>query len=207
MISRKLPLAACSLIAGIFILGMASITPASSGILTLDISGTGVGTLSGNPFSSAFSFHLVGPDNNGGCGDCVNLTTANATIAGLATTVGFSNPMRIGLNFAPNFAYFGYAIDGSQLLQLFFSGPDFALLNSSNSFAGLTSTSTVLNGFTDVPTSGGNLTLSGFSDEASLTAVSAVPELSTWVMMLLGFAGIGFVAYRRAKKAVAVIAH
>jgi choice-of-anchor C domain-containing protein len=28
-------------------------------------------------------------------------------------------------------------------------------------------------------------------------AVSAVPELSTWAMMLLGFAGIGFVAYRR----------
>jgi choice-of-anchor C domain-containing protein len=31
-------------------------------------------------------------------------------------------------------------------------------------------------------------------------AVSAVPELSTWAMMLLGFAGIGFVAYRRSKK-------
>jgi hypothetical protein len=28
----------------------------------------------------------------------------------------------------------------------------------------------------------------------------AVPELSTWAMMLLGFAGVGFVAYRRAKK-------
>jgi hypothetical protein len=29
---------------------------------------------------------------------------------------------------------------------------------------------------------------------------SAVPELSTWAMMLLGFAAIGFVAYRRQKK-------
>jgi len=31
-------------------------------------------------------------------------------------------------------------------------------------------------------------------------SVSAVPELSTWMMMLVGFAGIGCVAYRRAKK-------
>jgi hypothetical protein len=28
-------------------------------------------------------------------------------------------------------------------------------------------------------------------------SVSAVPEPSTWVMMLLGFAGLGFMAYRR----------
>lgn len=31
--------------------------------------------------------------------------------------------------------------------------------------------------------------------------ISAVPELSTWAMMMLGFAGIGLVAYRRNKKA------
>ena len=32
------------------------------------------------------------------------------------------------------------------------------------------------------------------------SAVSAVPEPSTWAMMLLGFAGIGFIAYRRNTK-------
>jgi hypothetical protein len=26
---------------------------------------------------------------------------------------------------------------------------------------------------------------------------SAVPELSTWAMLILGFAGIGFIGYRR----------
>lgn len=31
-------------------------------------------------------------------------------------------------------------------------------------------------------------------------AVSAVPELSTWGMMLLGFAGIGFLTYRKTQK-------
>jgi hypothetical protein len=29
---------------------------------------------------------------------------------------------------------------------------------------------------------------------------SAVPEPSTWAMMLLGFAGVGFMAYRRKSK-------
>jgi hypothetical protein len=32
------------------------------------------------------------------------------------------------------------------------------------------------------------------------TSVSGVPEPSTWAMMLLGFAGIGFMAYRRKSK-------
>jgi hypothetical protein len=30
--------------------------------------------------------------------------------------------------------------------------------------------------------------------------ISGVPELSTWAMMLIGFGGIGFVAYRRTRK-------
>jgi hypothetical protein len=30
-----------------------------------------------------------------------------------------------------------------------------------------------------------------------LTAVAAVPEASTWAMMILGFVGVGFMAYRR----------
>ena len=30
--------------------------------------------------------------------------------------------------------------------------------------------------------------------------VAAVPEPSTWAMMILGFAGVGFIAYRRSRK-------
>ena len=33
-------------------------------------------------------------------------------------------------------------------------------------------------------------------------SVSAVPEPSTWAMLLLGFAGIGFMAYRRSRQGV-----
>jgi len=35
----------------------------------------------------------------------------------------------------------------------------------------------------------------------AFVAVATVPEPSTWVMMILGFAGIGFMAYRRRKSA------
>jgi hypothetical protein len=34
-----------------------------------------------------------------------------------------------------------------------------------------------------------------------VTGVSAVPEPSTWAMMILGFAGVGFMAYRRRSQA------
>jgi hypothetical protein len=44
-----------------------------------------------------------------------------------------------------------------------------------------------------------NFVLNSFIDQPSLLTTS-VPEPSTWAMMLLGFAGIGFVAYRRKSK-------
>ena len=51
---------------------------------------------------------------------------------------------------------------------------------------------------TDAAMSFSNFTVSG-----SLVS-GAVPEPSTWAMMLIGFAGIGFVTYRRTKKSAAV---
>jgi PEP-CTERM motif len=39
--------------------------------------------------------------------------------------------------------------------------------------------------------------------EVTITLAGAVPEPSTWAMMILGFAGVGFMAYRRRKSALA----
>jgi hypothetical protein len=47
---------------------------------------------------------------------------------------------------------------------------------------------------------------SGVSEIASAAATPGVPQLSTWAMMLLGFAGLGFVGYRRATRARAAFA-
>jgi hypothetical protein len=46
---------------------------------------------------------------------------------------------------------------------------------------------------------------SGF-DNVVINTVDAVPEPATWAMMLLGFAGVGFMAYRRKSKPVALAA-
>ena len=40
----------------------------------------------------------------------------------------------------------------------------------------------------------------------TMTPVTAVPEPATWAMMLFGFAGIGFMAYRRKSKPVLMTA-
>jgi hypothetical protein len=45
-----------------------------------------------------------------------------------------------------------------------------------------------------------------FSDSGVFPGTSAVPEPSTWAMMILGFAGVGFMAYRRKAKPALVIA-
>jgi hypothetical protein len=42
------------------------------------------------------------------------------------------------------------------------------------------------------------------ADNFSLQVSSAVPEPSTWAMMILGFAGVGFMAYRRRNKSPAL---
>jgi len=43
-------------------------------------------------------------------------------------------------------------------------------------------------------------------DSIAPTIPSAVPEPSTWAMMIIGFAALGFVAYRRSRKQIATAA-
>lgn len=45
-------------------------------------------------------------------------------------------------------------------------------------------------------------TASYFSTSGKISSVAAAPELSTWAMMLVGFAGIGFMAHRRRRSAM-----
>ena len=52
----------------------------------------------------------------------------------------------------------------------------------------------------DVLTPGGSLSFLSGADYRSDPSVSAVPEASTWAMMILGFGGVGLMAYRRRVK-------
>jgi hypothetical protein len=49
----------------------------------------------------------------------------------------------------------------------------------------------------------GNGIFSGFVTATSSPVVAAVPEPSTWAMMILGFFGVGFMAYRRKQNGLA----
>src|SRR5689334_21599588 len=79
--------------------------PAYSDTLTVDITGTGSGSLDGTPFTGqVFDIHLAGPETGGAL---ISLTTANVTI-GAGPAVDFTSAMQIGLNFSPEYAFFGY---------------------------------------------------------------------------------------------------
>jgi hypothetical protein len=66
------------------------------------------------------------------------------------------------------------------------------------------SNSSPLPGNNFISTSGVSGTFTGYNSDHDFrltdTPVSAVPEPSTWAMMILGFTGIGFMAYRRKAK-------
>jgi hypothetical protein len=57
----------------------------------------------------------------------------------------------------------------------------------------------------DFTLTGGNLT-SPLAVEAFVQVGSGVPEPSTWAMMILGFAGVGFASYRRARRSTMALA-
>ena len=47
--------------------------------------------------------------------------------------------------------------------------------------------------------------VNGAYDATFSTTIGAVPEPSTWAMMILGFAGVSFMAYRRRKIAALAV--
>jgi len=65
-------------------------------------------------------------------------------------------------------------------------------------------------GFTDFGKSIASVTYNATDDIVALDDVryasSAIPEASTWAMMLIGFAGLGFAGYRKSRKVVSIAA-
>jgi hypothetical protein len=54
--------------------------------------------------------------------------------------------------------------------------------------------------FTQNPTNDDNIFFASLYTTAQISSVGGIPEPSTWAMMILGFAGVGFMAYRRSLK-------
>ena len=90
---------------------------------------------------------------------------------------------------------------GFDLLSLVFNvGPNFQL-----AFLEIFSTTGAIAGSEEDNQSGSRF-ITDATINGSVAATPAVPEPSTWAMLLLGFAGIGFMAYRRKSKPVLMAA-
>ena len=73
------------------------------------------------------------------------------------------------------------------------------IVNGAEVFTGDSVTDTVINlGSNFGPNI--DLTINGFGDFAIGGVVEGVPEPSTWALMLLGFAGLGYAGYRRTRE-------
>jgi hypothetical protein len=83
-----------------------------------------------------------------------------------------------------------------------FNGPEFTI-TSGNPFPAITTVSVSGGQTVGASFAGGVLDINwqgqsfALGDTVVINFASAVPEPSTWAMMILGFAGVGFMAYRR----------
>jgi choice-of-anchor C domain-containing protein len=98
----------------------------------------------------------------------------------------------VGVDVNGNFQIFTFPLAGATKGNMHWTPESF-------SFIANTTTETLK--FTSLTCADGGANACAFGPALDNVSVSAVPELSTWGMMLLGFAGIGMIAYRRARKA------
>jgi len=176
---RKVLLAAAAL------LGLAA-SPVSAAVITnlgvnpTSATGAFANTVDGTTFSDQYTFQLVGSPQF--------LTIASATNV-------FPRATDFITNFSGSvFQQVGAIGGGDDILVI---GPVAATLNCGLSCQGFGGSAILAAGnyYLDISGTGGGT--SGYGGNLSVASVTATPEPATWAMMLLGFAGIGFVAYRR----------
>jgi hypothetical protein len=124
----------------------------------------------------------------------------NVLVSPGSLTINFNTPVQavgaqiqnntIGTNFLAEIL----AFNGNQLLGAFLaSGFSGDVADNSNPFLGVLT-------FLIGGSSSGPVAINQMTIAPGNPVVPAVPEPSTWAMMILGFAGIGFMAYRRKSK-------
>jgi PEP-CTERM motif-containing protein len=165
-------LAACALLP---IVG--TIAPASAGVEIFDFTLTGV-PAQGQPAGVSGSGQITGTLQSDGS---VMVTGITGTVDSLSIT-GLSHPLGEDQKIFPTGTE---VVDGSGLGFTLSNGVTVGIFEDSFSLPA--------NEFKDV-ISAVAPNDNGFGE---FTVTAAVPEPSTWAMMILGFCGLGFMAYRR----------
>jgi len=163
------------------------------------------------PGLSTITFETALPGGVTISGGSITNTPVCVPLCGFNTTLGGQNFLALNggtatFTFSSPISAFGMYITGLQTdlvpqETLTFSDGATQTINTPTSTGG----GGAFVGFTDVGQSISSVTYNATNDIVALddvrfgnaSAVSAVPEPSTWAMMLLGFAGLGFMAYRR----------
>jgi hypothetical protein len=142
----------------------------------------------------------------------VNWELLNANgLGGLPGTVAFSGSSLITLSTLVGSAFFGGGISRQVFQENFDMAPTVSLASGNYYFAlnvpiqdVLLTFGTEIGGGALIAPGGAwhlyNPTTTSFAVSLNGDQVAAVPELSTWAMLLLGFAGIGFMTYGRQNK-------
>jgi hypothetical protein len=137
------------------------------------------------------------------------LTVTNLTEVLLALiTVGFVNSSNLNmtgtlsfLDVSGNIVYTTPSLtDDNGSIHVGQAFSNFPSLPNTITFGGLSYTGTVNSYASGVPTRDYDTGLFHLEADQVVGSVAAVPEPSTWAMMILGFAGLGFIAYRRKSK-------
>ena len=179
--------------------------PASAAVVFTENfeSGSGVFTLTGNVSVSTNEAYqtFAGGVNNTGTGQFLSFASGQTADNGIA----FTSPGLIsGNQYSVSFLYGSFGQSNlTQSLDVFING---SLVDTITTISSTNDLSLVFKSYTYAFTAGATPEIR-FEDSSGVTnnvdglldqvTVASIPEPSTWAMMILGFAGVGFMAYRR----------
>jgi hypothetical protein len=159
------------------------------------------GFLAGFLFASTAQAGVVLPNLDPVTIDNSSLSTSSASTA----VIDFDNHLSYAvdiywINFTGDRVFYGTLAANSSYVQGTFLTHPWLIVQAGSGDTTAEGTGTLITGFMAETAAPWNTTTPDIAN------ISAVPEPSTWAMMILGFAGIGFMACRRKSKPALVAA-
>ena len=190
------------------VLSIASIfmaaSPSFGALITYTEHAIASGSLNGVSFTDATVFLLMNNNTTNittnGPGVFQNVGTATVSVGG-GPAVTFTDPIQVFSNQSdPAVGFEDPSMD--DILDDF--SASFATYDLTTSIGPIVGSGVVTG--SSFATSGGAFVLTRAGEATFTAATTAIPEPSSWAMMLIGFAGLGYVGYRRARAAHATLA-
>jgi hypothetical protein len=197
-------------IAPAVVLGIASTfiaaSPSFGALITYTEQATASGSLDGISFTDATVVLTMNNNTtnvtNSASGDFENLGTATISVGG-GSPVTFTDSIQIFSSQSVTTVGFEDLSVGDDILDdLSASFATYDLTTAIGPIVG----SSKINPGSSFTTTGGALVLTSAGEATFTAASSAIPEPSSWAMMLIGFGGLGYAGYRRARAARATLA-